>query len=97
MIGVGSSSSAPSPPKSKRTPIPPPSGIFLPGENQAYIAKAQAERMMLNDEQSFESEIERMVTVPLSKNQWNALASFAYNLGSTSLESSTLSRDVHTV
>lgn len=53
--------------------------------------------MMLNDEQSFESEIERMVTVPLSKNQWNALASFAYNLGSTSLESSTLSRDVHTV
>lgn len=56
------------------------------------ITKEQAERMLLNDVQRFEPEVERLVQVPLTSNQWDALVSFTYNLGATNLESSTLLR-----
>lgn len=56
------------------------------------ITKEQAERMLLNDVQRFEPEVERLVQVPLTGNQWDALVSFTYNLGAANLESSTLLR-----
>lgn len=59
------------------------------------INKEQAERMLLNDVQRFEPEIERLVTVPLSQNQWDALVIFTYNLGAANLESSTLLRKLN--
>lgn len=56
------------------------------------VTKEQAERMLLNDVQRFEPEVERLVKVPLAGNQWDALVSFTYNLGAANLESSTLLR-----
>ncbi|QPG61208.1 lysozyme [Pseudomonas sp. BIGb0427] len=56
------------------------------------ITKDQAERMLANDVQRFEAEVERLVKVPLTMNQCDALISFTYNLGAANLESSTLLR-----
>ncbi len=59
------------------------------------VTKEQAERMLLNDVQRFEPEVERLVQVPLTGNQWDALVSFTYNLGAANLESSTLLRKLN--
>ena len=54
------------------------------------ITVDQAERMLQNDVARFEPELERLLKVTVSQNQWDALMSFVYNLGSANLASSTL-------
>lgn len=56
------------------------------------ISKQQAERMLLNDVQRFEPEVQRLMITPLNQNQGDALMSFTCNLGLANLEASTLRR-----
>ena len=56
------------------------------------IDKAEAESLLLGDVASFELAVLGMVKVPLTQGQFDALVSFAYNLGPANLESSTLMR-----
>lgn len=61
-------------------------------EKGQRITEAQAEELLREDVARFEPEVLRLVKVPLSQPQFDALVSFTYNLGSKNLGSSTLLR-----
>ena len=50
----------------------------------------QAKAYMQNDLKSFEQTVNNTVKVPVSQNQFDALVSLAYNIGSTAFKNSTL-------
>jgi len=54
------------------------------------ITPEEAERLLTEDLSLFERAVSRLVTVPLSNNQFSALVCFAYNVGVGNFESSTL-------
>ncbi|NBB11834.1 lysozyme [Pseudomonas sp. SLFW] len=54
------------------------------------ITVDQADQYLKADVARFEPELANLVKVPLTQNQWDALMSFVYNLGSANLASSTL-------
>lgn len=54
------------------------------------ITQAEAERYLREDVRSFEHAVNRALTRPVSQNQFDALVSFAYNLGAGALRGSTL-------
>lgn len=54
------------------------------------ITKDQAEALLRSTVSSFERTIQKQVKVPLTQNQYDALISFAYNVGSGAFSDSTL-------
>jgi len=59
------------------------------------ITAAQAEALLRADLVRFEKAVERLVTVPLTDNQFAALVSFAFNLGEGNLAKSTLLKRIN--
>lgn len=56
------------------------------------ITQSQADAWVVEEYDAFEARVYRIVTVPLTANQLGALVSFAYNVGTGALASSTLLR-----
>ena len=54
------------------------------------ITKAQAKEYKLHDLKEFESTVNTSVKVPLTQNQYDALVSLSYNIGSNAFKNSTL-------
>ena len=64
--------------------------------NDVSITKETAELYLMNMLGSYENAVNRYVQVTLTQNQFDALVSFAYNLGNGSLQKSTLLKRVNT-
>jgi lysozyme len=56
----------------------------------AVISRVEAERLMKKDLLPIERELVKLIRVPINQNQYDALASFCYNLGTGALKISTL-------
>ena len=54
------------------------------------VTEAQATSLLARDLKKFEAEVIRLVKVPVTQCQFDALVSFAYNCGAAALASSTL-------
>ena len=54
------------------------------------ITKAQAKEYKLHDLKEFENTVNTSVNIPLSQNQYDALVSLSYNIGSSAFKNSTL-------
>lgn len=60
------------------------------------ITEIEAEAALRQDLRGAERDVERLVKVPVSDNQFSALVSFVFNLGAGSLSRSTLLRKLNT-
>jgi len=60
------------------------------------ITREKAIEYLMHDLHTFELAVDAMAVDTVTQNQFNALVSFAYNLGSTALKGSTLLKKVNT-
>ena len=60
------------------------------------ISREEAEAILTRDLRQFEDAVSSMVTVPLTRNQFDVLVSFAFNCGIAALRRSTLLKRVNT-
>lgn len=63
--------------------------------NDYAISKSKAMDMLLHDVNRFGSSVLKLISVPLTDNQYGALVSFVYNLGSARLQASTLRKKLN--
>jgi lysozyme len=77
--------------------LPTPNDVYTIGyghtktaEKGMVITLAGAEALLLHDLQWVETTIDTYVQVPLNQNQYDALASFIYNVGGTAFRKSTM-------
>jgi lysozyme len=59
-------------------------------ETSAAITETQAVNYLKEDVQGAEDTVRRLVNVPLTQNQFDALVSFVFNIGETQFASSTM-------
>lgn len=69
--------------------------LLKEGESYISITEDEAEELLRHDVQVAEKAVLRLINVPLTDGQFDALVSFTFNLGSGSLQSSTLRRVVN--
>jgi lysozyme len=72
--------------------------VVKPDERQQFaggITTEQAETLLRQDVQTAESAVLRLITVPLTDGQFDALVSFTFNLGAGALQRSTLRRKIN--
>lgn len=64
-------------------------------ESLTQVDEAQAEELLKMDLRVAQRAVEKLVHIPLTQNQFDALVSFTFNLGSGTLQRSTLRRMIH--
>ncbi len=70
--------------------------LIRQGENFTdVLAKESALSLLLRDIAMVEDSLSKLISVPLQANQYDALASFTFNLGGGALQRSTLRRKVN--
>ncbi len=72
--------------------------MVKPQEREQFvggITPEQAEALLRQDVQAAERAVLRLITVPLTDGQFDALVSFTFNLGAGALQRSTLRRKVN--
>lgn len=72
--------------------------LIRPGEHKMFengISEAAGEALLIKDVQTAERAVLRLIDVPLTDGQFDALVSFTFNLGGSALQRSTLGRKVN--
>lgn len=71
--------------------------LILPGESfpPEGITEAEAEALLRQDAAAAAGAVLRLINVPLSDGQFDALVSFTFNLGAGALQRSTLRRKIN--
>lgn len=69
--------------------------VVRAGEAWERITHEEAEALLMEDVQHAENAVKRLMTVPLTLGQYDALVSFTYNLGAGALQRSTLRRKLN--